>query len=43
MGWWGAVRILIVTLLEFFGSKLWGSKRAWIKEEVDSKPKDDVM
>jgi len=43
MGWWGAIGVLIVALLEFLGSKLWGSKRDWVKQEIHSKPKDDVV
>jgi hypothetical protein len=39
MSWlWKAIWILVVALLEFLGCKY-----DWVKEEIDSKPKDSVI
>jgi hypothetical protein len=39
MGWWlKAIWVLVLALLEFLGTKY-----DWVKEEIESKPRSDVM
>ena len=38
MGWLHAIWMLVLSILEFLGAK-WD----WVEEEVNSKPRKDVM
>jgi hypothetical protein len=39
MGWfWKAIWVLVLAALEFLGTKY-----DWVKEEIESKPRNDVM
>jgi hypothetical protein len=38
MGWWKAIWALVVALFEILGHRY-----DWVKEEINSKPKDSVM
>jgi hypothetical protein len=42
MGWWSAIWALLLAVLELVGAR-YGSVKGWVKEEIDSKPKSDVM
>jgi len=38
MGWWSAIRALLMAVLDFVGDRY-----DWAKEEINSKPKKDVI
>ncbi len=38
MGWWSAIWALLAAVLDFLGDRY-----DWIREEIHSKPKNDVM
>jgi len=38
MGWLDAIWMLVLSILEFLGAR-WD----WVREEIDSKPRKDVM
>jgi hypothetical protein len=38
MGWWSAIWALSVAVLDFLGDRY-----DWVKEETNSKPKNDVI